>query len=82
MTIGEAQEEIKTQILLKKTTSGRPLSDQAILTLDSTLADVDNFDNEALECPGCQMVYSILFSSNGCPNCGCIAEVDSPNEID
>ena len=83
MTIEEAKEKIKVQLLLVKTPSGRGINGVSLAILDSALADLADPENdangiwnEALECPGCQLVYPIEFSSNGCPNCGCISEID------
>lgn len=72
MNIGQAHSIMKTQIETERTKTGRPLTHEAVLTLDAALSDEKNFGNEVVECIGCAMVTSILITENGCPNCGCL----------
>lgn len=72
MTIQEARQILKTQILLEKTPKGRALNQKAILTLDAALADEKNYGNEVVQCLGCGFVGSILLVETGCPNCGIV----------
>jgi hypothetical protein len=72
MNIDQARQILKTQIELERTPKGRPLTKEAILTLDASLSDEKNLGNDVIECIGCGMVASILLTEKGCPNCGCV----------
>jgi len=72
MNIEQAKKVFKTQIELERTPKGRPLTEVAILSLDAALADEKNLGNDVVKCLCCGMVSSILLTSEGCPNCGCV----------
>jgi hypothetical protein len=72
MNISQAYGVLKNQIETERTKKGRPLTHDAVLTIDAALSDEKNFGNEVVQCIGCGMVTSILITEQGCPNCGCL----------
>jgi hypothetical protein len=72
MTIRDAHDTLKRQILLGRTPKGRRLTKKAILTIDAALADEKNMENEVVQCQGCGFVGSILLVEDGCANCGIV----------
>lgn len=72
MNIEQAKTILKSQIDLERTPKGRPITKEAILSLDASLSDTKNYGNDVVQCKGCGFVSSILLVEVGCPNCGCV----------
>lgn len=81
MKLLEAKSIINNQILLKRTTSSFPVTDDAIAFLQSSLDDLQNIDTTAIKCKNCEFVFSVLHSENGCVNCGALDLTDQINSI-
>jgi rubrerythrin len=85
MTVKDAYNILKTQLLMGKTPKGRVLKEEASKSLDANLADVMNDKNaevEVVQCSGCGFVVSMLLVVDGCPNCGVVDLTTEITEMD
>ena len=69
MTVRDSINKIKAQILFGRSPEGYCLTKKAIEILEVTLQDEKNLDVEILRCKNCGLIMSVLYSSEGCPNC-------------
>lgn len=70
MTIQDALDIIKRELALERTPSGRPITEDALLSLDSTLEDHKNYHMDVVQCLNCKLILSSLLVPSGCINCG------------
>ena len=70
MNIEEAKPIIDKQIVLKRTSKGRGINENAIEALKTSLEDEGNLGTEFVVCKNCGFVVSSLLIFDGCPNCG------------
>jgi predicted Zn-ribbon and HTH transcriptional regulator len=70
MKVSEVINTLKTEKALKRTPSGRPITDYALEAIDATLADQKNLEVECVSCRNCCIILSSLLVPSGCPNCG------------
>ena len=69
MKISEALTILKQEQTLKRSPSGRSLTEYAIDCVIATLDDEKNWDNDIAQCINCNFVGSLLLMPEGCPNC-------------
>jgi hypothetical protein len=69
MTNEEALPIFKSQLVLNRTASGRPMTSSAESFIISSIDDTGNYAQNAIKCLGCGLVFSSLLSSDCCPNC-------------
>ena len=60
MKISDGINILNAEKILGRTPKGRPLNQFAIESLDATLQDIKNQDNELSQCLGCGFIISIL----------------------
>jgi hypothetical protein len=70
MKVSEVINILKMEKALKRTPSGRPITDYALEAIDATLADQKNLEVEVIKCYGCCIILSSLLVPSGCCNCG------------
>lgn len=70
MKIKDSINVLQTQKILGLTPKGRGLTDNAISYIDASLQDIDNYNQDVIECLNCGFIWSSLLSADGCPNCG------------
>ena len=70
MKVSEVMNTLKAERVLRRTPSGRPLTDYALETIDAILSDEKNSNSEAVKCANCCIILSSLLVPEGCPQCG------------
>lgn len=70
MKISDIIDTLRAEVILKKTPSGRSITDYAVDTLIASLEDKKNHGAEVVECKNCKLIISGLLTPEGCPNCG------------
>jgi len=70
MKISDAIDILKSERLLERTPSGRPLTEYAVDCVKATIEDEKNWDSEVIRCLNCCIIVSGLLIPDGCPNCG------------
>ena len=70
MKVSEVINTLKSERVLGRTPTGRPLTDYALETIDATLADKKNSESELIKCQNCCIIVSSLLVPEGCVNCG------------
>lgn len=70
MKISEVLQTLMAEKVFRRTPLGRPLTNYAIETIEATLEDKANQDQEAICCLNCGFVISSLLVPEGCVACG------------
>lgn len=70
MRIVDVLSTLKAERLLKKTPSGRPLTEYAVEAIEASLSDEKNWGSDAISCLNCCIICSSLLMPDGCVNCG------------
>ena len=70
MIIEEALDTLKTEQALKRTPSGRPITDYGAETIAAAISDEKNWGAQVKKCLNCCIIVSSLLVPRGCPNCG------------
>jgi len=70
MRISEVIATLKAERLLQRTPKGRSLTEFALDNLDAALSDIQNYDQNAIQCKNCGLITSSLLVPEGCNGCG------------
>lgn len=70
MIIEEALDILKAEQALKRTPSGRPITEYGAETITAALSDEKNLGVQVKKCLNCCIIVSSLLVPRGCPNCG------------
>ncbi len=79
MLIQDGLHILKTQLMLKRTPKGRPITNYALQCLESVMGDEKNYQSNLVKCKNCGFVISSLLVEEGCPNCNYL-ELDEITE--
>lgn len=70
MNIREIVRTMMAEVYLRKTPTGRPITEKAIAVLEAALSDKKNYNAPATKCRNCNIIVSSLLVPEGCVNCG------------
>ena len=58
------------EVIFKRTPYGMPLTDLSLRTINATIEDTKNHEQDAMKCLNCGIIVSSLLVPSGCINCG------------
>ena len=70
MKIFEVMSIIKAEKVLKRTPTGRRITEHGVDNLNAMISDEKNWGSKVKKCLNCGIVISELLVPEGCPNCG------------
>jgi len=70
MNVNDIVSTLQAEKVLRKTPSGRPITEHAISVIDAILSDEKNYEAPAIQCLNCCIMLSSLLVPEGCVNCG------------
>lgn len=82
MKIFEALSTIKAEKALKRTPTGRSITELGVNTLEAMISDEKNWGSKVKKCLNCGIIISELLVPEGCPNCGSKDLTSDINEND
>lgn len=70
MRISECIKILEAEKTFERTPAGRPITERALLAIEATLQDTNNYDQPIFKCLNCCIMISGLLVERGCPLCG------------